>query len=48
MRETVINTHGLTKQYGKIIALDHVDITIHRGDIYGLVGDNGAGKTVLN
>ena len=47
MRETVINTHGLTKQYGKIIALDHVDIALRRGDIYGLVGDNGAGKTTL-
>lgn len=47
MRETVIKTYGLTKQYGKTMALDHVDITIQRGDIYGLVGDNGAGKTTF-
>ncbi len=47
MRETVISTHSLTKQYGRIIALDHVDVTIRRGDIYGLVGDNGAGKTTF-
>lgn len=43
----IVQTHGLTKQYGKTTALDHVDLTIPNGSIYGLVGNNGAGKTTL-
>lgn len=43
----IVQTHGLTKQYGKTTALDHVDLTIPYGSIYGLVGNNGAGKTTL-
>lgn len=47
MKEVVLQTHNLTKKYKKFTALDHVNITIHRGDIYGLIGRNGAGKTTL-
>ncbi len=47
MKEVVLKTHNLTKKYKKFTALDHVNITIHRGDIYGLIGRNGAGKTTL-
>lgn len=47
MRENVIETKQLVKRYGKILALDHVDIRVRRGDIYGLIGSNGAGKTTL-
>lgn len=47
MRETIIEARNLTKQYKNVTALNHVDITVHRGDIYGLVGDNGAGKTTF-
>lgn len=47
MRETIIEAKDLTKQYKTVTALNHVDITVHRGDIYGLVGDNGAGKTTF-
>lgn len=43
----IVQTHGLTKQYGNTTALDHVDLTIPNGSIYGLVGNNGAGKTTL-
>lgn len=43
----IIQTHQLTKQYGQVLALDHVDLSIPRGSIYGLVGNNGAGKTTL-
>lgn len=43
----IVQTHGLTKRYGKTTALDHVDLTIPNGSIYGLVGNNGAGKTTL-
>ena len=44
-----IEAHGLTKRYGKSVALDHVDVTIEGGCIVGLIGPNGAGKsTMLN
>lgn len=38
-------TSGLTKQYGNITALDNLDIKIEPGNIYGLLGPNGSGKT---
>ncbi|MDE5872348.1 MAG: ATP-binding cassette domain-containing protein [Lachnospiraceae bacterium] len=47
MREIVLNTKGLTKQYKAFTALDNVDMTVYRGDIYGLIGRNGAGKTTI-
>ena len=43
----IVQSHGLTKQYGKATALDRVDLDIPRGSIYGLVGNNGAGKTTF-
>lgn len=45
--DIVLATHGLCRVYGKVPALDHVSVTVRRGDIYGLVGRNGAGKTTL-
>jgi ABC-2 type transport system ATP-binding protein len=45
MREIALQTTNLTKQYNNFTALDHVDMTVYRGDIYGLIGRNGAGKT---
>lgn len=47
MKEVVMQTKNLTKQYGKQTVLDHVHMQIHKGDIYGLVGKNGAGKTTI-
>jgi len=42
----VIRTEGLTKIYpGDIKAVDHLDLTVYRGEIFGLLGPNGAGKT---
>lgn len=39
-----VKTEDLTKLYGKP-AVDHLNLTIHHGEIYGFLGPNGAGKT---
>ena len=41
----IIETHGLTRKFGELMALDHLDIAIEQGEIFGLVGPDGAGKT---
>ena len=41
----LIEARGLTKKYGKQMALDHADFTVQSGRIVGLIGPNGAGKT---
>ena len=45
--DTILQTNGLTKKYGKKTVVDHVSVHIRRGDIYGLIGKNGAGKTTF-
>src|SRR5256884_472793 len=40
-----VETRGLVKRYGDIVAVDHVDLTVERGDVFGYLGPNGAGKT---
>ena len=40
-----IEARGLVKRYGRITAVDHVDLTVRAGDVYGYLGPNGAGKT---
>jgi ABC-2 type transport system ATP-binding protein len=47
MSEEAITTRGLTKVYGKLTAVDHVDMHVARGSIFGLLGPNGAGKTTI-
>jgi ABC-2 type transport system ATP-binding protein len=42
---SVVEARGLVKTYGEIIAVDQVDLTVERGDVYGYLGPNGAGKT---
>jgi len=41
----VIETRGLTKRYDERTAVDHVDLRVRRGEVYGFLGPNGAGKT---
>ena len=45
MEKYLLSTQGLTKQYGRQKAFDHIDIHIKKGAIYGFIGRNGAGKT---
>jgi len=40
-----VQTIGLSRSYGTMVALDSLDLTINRGDLFGFIGSNGAGKT---
>lgn len=43
--EYAIETHGLTKQFGDVRAVDGLDLSVRRGELFALLGVNGAGKT---
>ena len=43
----MITTRGLAKRFGKITAVDAVDLNVREGDRYGLLGPNGSGKTTV-
>jgi peptide/nickel transport system ATP-binding protein len=49
--EIILNTKGLTKVFGigvtKTLAVDHVDLQLHRGEVVSIVGESGSGKTTL-
>lgn len=45
MDEFAIEANGLVKRYGETLALDHLDLQVRRGEVFGFVGPNGAGKT---
>ena len=47
MQEIVLETNHLSKQFGKQKAVDSISIHVNRGDIYGFIGKNGAGKTTF-
>ena len=42
-----IEIRGLVKRYGPLVALNNIDLTIHRGELFSLVGSSGCGKTTL-
>lgn len=44
-QESALKVSGLVKRYGSMVALDHFDMDVHRGEIFGLLGPNGSGKT---
>jgi ABC-2 type transport system ATP-binding protein len=43
--DPMIVTHGLTKRYGRLTAVDNVDLEVRSGEVYGFLGPNGSGKT---
>ncbi len=40
-----VRARGLVKRYKDVLAVDHIDLNVHHGDVYGFLGPNGAGKT---
>lgn len=44
-KETAISVEGLTKRFGSFTAVDHISFDVNRGEIFGFLGANGAGKT---
>ncbi len=46
-QNTIVEARGLTRRFGRFVAVDHLDFDIPRGAIVGLIGPNGAGKTTL-
>ena len=44
-RPIVLSTHDLTKRFAKTLAVDRLNLTVRRGDVFGFLGPNGAGKT---
>ncbi len=40
-----VETRGLTRRFGKVVAVDHLDLHVRRGELYGFLGPNGAGKS---
>ncbi len=45
MSDTALRTEGLSKRFGDVVALDHLDLEVPRGEVVGYLGPNGAGKT---
>lgn len=45
--DSVLELRNVRKSFGKQVVLDDINLTIHQGDIYGLIGRNGAGKTTI-
>ena len=43
----ILQARGLVKRYGRVVALDGADFDLHPGEILGVIGDNGAGKSSL-
>ena len=48
MSDTVIRARGLTRRFGSLVAVDHVDLDVSRASVHGFLGPNGSGKSTTN
>ncbi|MCD8369679.1 MAG: ATP-binding cassette domain-containing protein [Clostridiales bacterium] len=46
-KETVLQMNQICKSFGNVSVLEKVDLTLHKGEVLGLIGENGAGKSTL-
>ena len=47
MNTAILETRGLTRAFGGLMAVDHVDFAVHEGELRAIIGPNGAGKTTF-
>jgi ABC-type multidrug transport system, ATPase component len=47
MTKTILSVNNISKSFGRYKAIDNVSFNLQKGDIYGLIGSNGAGKTTI-
>ena len=45
--QTIIEAHGLTRRFDDVVALEDLTLQVHRGEVFGILGHNGAGKTTF-
>jgi len=46
-RTPLLTAHGLTKRYGRVVAVEDVDIAVYPGEVVGVVGESGSGKSTI-
>jgi len=45
--DTIVRTEGITKEFSSVRVLNNISIEIHTGEVFGIIGENGAGKSTF-